>query len=79
MRWIPGGTFLMGSDNHYPEEAPAHTVRVDGFWMAGGSMSPVDAYPATGYGLHDMAGNVWQWTPLFSAPQMMQRALTKSR
>lgn len=33
MRWIPGGTFLMGSDNHYPEEAPAHTVRVDGFWM----------------------------------------------
>ena len=21
---IPGGTFRMGSDNHYPEEAPAH-------------------------------------------------------
>lgn len=33
MRWIPGGSFLMGSDNHYPEEAPAHTVHVDGFWM----------------------------------------------
>lgn len=33
MAWIPGGTFLMGSDNHYPEEAPAHRVRVDGFWM----------------------------------------------
>jgi formylglycine-generating enzyme required for sulfatase activity len=33
MRWIPGGTFLMGSDNHYPEEAPAHPVTVDGFWM----------------------------------------------
>jgi len=31
--WIPGGEFLMGSDNHYPEEAPAHRVRVDGFWM----------------------------------------------
>ena len=31
--WIPGGTFLMGSDRHYPEEAPAHRVRVDGFWM----------------------------------------------
>lgn len=33
MAWIPGGTFLMGSDRHYPEEAPAHRVRVDGFWM----------------------------------------------
>lgn len=33
MVWIPGGTFLMGSDSHYPEEAPAHKVTVDGFWM----------------------------------------------
>ena len=23
----------MGSDKHYPEEAPAHEVTVDGFWM----------------------------------------------
>ena len=28
---IPGGTFRMGSDKHYPEEAPAHRVTVDGF------------------------------------------------
>jgi len=33
MVWIPGGSFQMGSDHHYPEEAPAHTVTVDGFWM----------------------------------------------
>ncbi len=33
MVWIPGCTFLMGSDKHYPEEAPAHEVIVDGFWM----------------------------------------------
>ncbi|MFZ9753479.1 MAG: formylglycine-generating enzyme family protein [Cyanobium sp.] len=33
MVWIPGGSFTMGSDHHYPEEAPAHRVRVDGFWM----------------------------------------------
>ena len=32
MIWIPGGTFRMGSDKHYPEEAPAHRVTVDGFW-----------------------------------------------
>jgi len=30
---IPGGAFLMGSDVHYPEEAPAHKVNVNGFWM----------------------------------------------
>lgn len=29
---IPGGEFLMGSDHHYPEEAPTHRVVVDGFW-----------------------------------------------
>ena len=33
MIWIPGGTFRMGSDHHYPEEAPAHRVSVDGFWI----------------------------------------------
>jgi formylglycine-generating enzyme required for sulfatase activity len=33
MVWIPAGEFLMGSDSHYPEEAPAHRVAVDGFWM----------------------------------------------
>jgi formylglycine-generating enzyme len=33
MVWIPGGTFLMGSNDHYPEEAPAHGVAVDGFWI----------------------------------------------
>jgi formylglycine-generating enzyme len=36
---IPGGTFCMGSDRHYPEEAPAHLVTVDPFW--------IDATPVT--------------------------------
>src|ERR1039458_9364665 len=33
MLWIPGGTFLMGSEDFYPEEGPVHEVTVDGFWM----------------------------------------------
>ncbi|MGO8948802.1 MAG: formylglycine-generating enzyme family protein [Ktedonobacterales bacterium] len=33
MIWVPGGTFLMGSKDFYPEEAPTHQVSVDGFWM----------------------------------------------
>jgi formylglycine-generating enzyme required for sulfatase activity len=33
MVWIPGGTFTMGSDSHYPEEAPARAVTVSGFWI----------------------------------------------
>jgi len=31
MMRIPGGAFLIGSDSHYPEEAPARRVRVDPF------------------------------------------------
>src|SRR5206468_6681515 len=52
MIWIPGGTFRMGSDQHYPEEAPVHRVTVDGFWM---DLTPVtnrqfkEFVKATGY------------------------------
>ena len=33
MVYVAGGTFRMGSDGHYPEEAPAHSVTVDAFWI----------------------------------------------
>lgn len=39
MIWIAGGVFRMGSDRHYPEEAPVHRVAVDGFW--------IDRHPVT--------------------------------
>jgi formylglycine-generating enzyme required for sulfatase activity len=31
--WIPAGRFVMGDDRFYREEAPAHAVGVDGFWI----------------------------------------------
>ncbi len=33
MVWVAGGTFRMGSEKHYPEEAPVHRAMVDGFWI----------------------------------------------
>lgn len=30
---VPGGVFAMGSNSHYPEEAPVHRVNVDSFWI----------------------------------------------
>jgi formylglycine-generating enzyme required for sulfatase activity len=33
MVWIPSGTFLMGSNDFYPEEKPVHRVTVDDFWI----------------------------------------------
>ncbi len=35
MVWIPGGDFQMGTDDpkSMPNERPAHSVKLDGFWM----------------------------------------------
>ena len=33
MVWIEGGSFMMGSDEHHPEERVVHEVSVDGFWI----------------------------------------------
>ena len=41
MVWLPGGTFRMGSDRHYPEEAPVHRVMLGPFW--------IDRSPATNH------------------------------
>ena len=33
MVFVAGGTFTMGSDRYYPEEAPLRRVQLDGFWI----------------------------------------------
>ena len=34
MKWIPGGSFLMGNENSpHQDEQPVHAVTLDGFWL----------------------------------------------
>jgi len=44
--------------NTWQGNFPVENEQADGFART----SPVHAFPANGYGVHDMIGNVWEWT-----------------
>ncbi|MFM8232109.1 MAG: formylglycine-generating enzyme family protein, partial [Chthoniobacterales bacterium] len=64
----PDGQFMV---NRWTGEFPYHNDGKDGFT----GTSPVGSFPANGYGLFDMAGNVWNWcSDLYRSDTFASRA-----
>ena len=62
----PHGKWMANTfEGHFPN----HNSGEDGFVAT----SPVKSFPPNGYGLYDMAGNVWQWTSDWYRPDYYAR------
>jgi sulfatase modifying factor 1 len=59
-RYVWGDEFAPGGQtmcNIFEGDFPLHNTAEDGYV----GTAPVDAFPPNGYGLFNMAGNVWEW------------------
>jgi formylglycine-generating enzyme required for sulfatase activity len=66
----PGGRMMA---NYWQGLFPCSNTLEDGWERT----SPVRTYPANGYGLYDMIGNVWEWTSDWYAPPKIERKKAK--
>ena len=62
----PGGEHRM---NVWQGTFPSENTTADGFY----GTCPVQAFPPNGYGLHNMTGNVWEWTADWFDPSFRER------
>ncbi len=62
----PGGRWVA---NIFQGRFPVRNRAEDGYV----GTSPVEAFPANGFGLYDMGGNVWQWTADWYRPDTYRR------
>lgn len=58
----PGGKYMA---NTWQGIFPRENLKLDGYERT----SPIKAFPPNGYGIHDMIGNVWEWTSDWYAPK----------
>ena len=68
---MPAGKY---PQNIWTGHFPAENTGADGHK----GLSPVDAYPANGYGLRDIGGNVWAWCSDWYRPDYYQTFDTKT-
>jgi len=60
--FTPGGKHMA---NTWQGDFPHQNLAIDGYERT----SPVTIFPANGYGLYDMIGNVWEWTADWWSPK----------
>lgn len=75
---LAGKAFPWGNDlepagehrmNVWQGTFPSENTQADGYY----GTCPVDAFPPNGYGLHNMTGNVWEWTADWFDPDFRGR------